>query len=76
MKSISLVLLVLLSGCQTTESVWVKPGASQQDFYMDAGQCRAQAFSVASGNMMQIAIVYNSCMQGRGWYSEERPKRS
>lgn len=47
---------------------WYKAGASSQDFYQDDGQCKAQAFSVTGGNMMQVAIVHNSCMRGKGWY--------
>lgn len=72
MRFIALSLLILTS-CATTESVWVKPGASEQDFYMDQGQCRAQAFGVPGMNTMQVAMVYSSCMQGRGWYTEDRP---
>ncbi|MDW7534505.1 MAG: hypothetical protein SCG82_01435 [Candidatus Nitrotoga sp.] len=50
-----------------TEEHWEKPGASDRDFNVDRGQCNAQAFSVAGGNIMQIAIVQNSCLQGKGW---------
>lgn len=73
-----LVVLMLLAGCATrTESVWVKPGADQAQFNADIGQCRAQAFSVpgAMNNLMQVAAVQSSCMQGKGWYVEERPAR-
>lgn len=62
-----------LAGCATTESVWVKPGSTQEMFHQESGQCRAQAFSVPNAPAMQIALVYGSCMQGKGWYSEERP---
>lgn len=68
-RTIWIALFVLLSGCATQpEWRWEKPGASGQQYSMDNGQCRAQAFSVASGNMMQIALVYDGCMQGKGWY--------
>ena len=30
----------IIAGCQDTEHVWVKDGASQQDFNMDAGECK------------------------------------
>lgn len=72
-----LLIVLLLAGCATTEKVWVKDGASQQDFHADAGQCKAQAFGVpgAMFNQMQVAIVYASCMQGKGWYTVERPIR-
>lgn len=68
MKKPFAALAILLAGCATTQSTWNKPGSSAQDFYQDDGQCKAQAFSVATGNMMQIAIVHNSCMRGKGWY--------
>ena len=63
--------LLLLAGC-ASEYVWVKPGSSQQDFYMDQGQCRAQAFSVPAAPAWQIAVIYNNCMQGKGWYKQEQ----
>lgn len=66
------LLVLLLAGCATTEHVWVKPGASDQDFYMDRGQCQAQAFGTPGMYTMQIALVFSACMQGKGWYTEER----
>jgi hypothetical protein len=61
-------LLVLLAGCATEpEMAWYKDGSTQQSFNMDAAACRAQAFSVASGNLLQIAIVQDACMESRGW---------
>ena len=65
---------IAAAGCATTETVWVKPGASQQDFYAESGQCKAQGFSTPGMPMMQVALVYVSCMQGKGWYQEERRK--
>lgn len=73
MKGVGLVLLLCLFGCATTERVWVKPNSGQQEFYQDRGQCQAQAFSVPGAPPMQMAVVFASCMQGKGWYSEERP---
>jgi hypothetical protein len=73
MRTIVFALAVFMAGCATkTVSYWEKPGASPQDFNIDRGQCNAQAFSVASGNLMQIAIVQNSCLQGKGWYIVEK----
>lgn len=60
-----------LVGCATTEQVWV--GGS--NFDMDQGQCHAQAFSVPGASAMQVALVYNSCMRGKGWHLEDRPIR-
>jgi len=71
------LLLFLLFSCATTETqtVWIKSGASQSDFHMDDGQCKAQAFSTPGMNLLQVGIVYNSCMRGKGWYLEEQPVR-
>ncbi len=66
MKTLALIALVLLTGCATQQSVWNKPGASNMDFDMDQGRCQAQAY--AMGSAMQIALVYNACMRGNGWY--------
>lgn len=59
-------ILLLAFGC-APQKQWYKDGTTPQDFSMDQGQCKAQAFSISGGNMMQIAIVFNSCMQGKGW---------
>jgi hypothetical protein len=67
MKNFIVSLAVCLAGCGTT--YWEKPGATTQDFYSDAGQCKAQAFSAPGMYAMQVAIIYNSCMQGKGWYT-------
>lgn len=76
MKLATIVIaLLLLVGCESMkpkEYVWEKPGSTQQDFYMDAGQCKAQAASVPGMVLMQVAIVYSNCMAGRGWYQVER----
>lgn len=74
MKFTPILLALLLASCATTESVWVKPGSSEREFAMEAGQCKAQAFSVPNAPLMQVAIVYNSCMQGKGWHQEDRPR--
>lgn len=65
---IPIVVPLLVVGCATQpQSVWFKNGASQQEFEIDKGQCNAQAFAVAGGNMYQIAIVQNQCLKGKGW---------
>lgn len=58
-----------LAGCatQTAGWTWGKPGASEQDYYTDSGQCRAQAFATAGVTLMQAAVVNHACMQGKGW---------
>lgn len=70
MRKLLLIALLPLAGCATNggDQVWEKPGAGNQEFAMDQGQCHAQAFSVPNAPPMQIAFVYNSCMRGKGWY--------
>lgn len=70
-----LFVLLLLAGCATTERYWVKPGSTPQEFYADEGQCKAQALGAPGMYTMQVAMVFNACMQGKGWYVEERPAR-
>lgn len=65
--------VLLLAGCATTEDVWVQQGASDQQFYMDRGQCQAQAFGAPGMQALQVALIFNGCMQGKGWHTEERP---
>ena len=62
--SLVIVLPLLATGCMTPPT-WHKDGSSQEDFYTDQGQCRAQAFSAANQNA--LGVIYNSCMQGKGW---------
>lgn len=70
MKSVlAVAAIVALVGCATTEQVWV----GGNNFDMDQGQCQAQAFGTPFASNMQIALVYNSCMRGKGWRQETRP---
>lgn len=66
-----MAVIASVAGCASSqprhETRWYKTGATTADFNMDAGQCRAQAFSVTGGALLQVAIVYNSCMEGKGW---------
>jgi len=58
-----LLLVLLLAGCAATK--WVKPGASNQDFYRDDDLCGAQARPSPKGAMEKP--VYDACMVARGW---------
>ena len=73
---------VLLVGC--ARSVWVKPGASQQDFATDKYECLQQsqqphayvnAYGGASGSVTN-AELFNSCMNARGWYLQRQQTSS
>jgi hypothetical protein len=69
-----LVGLALLAGCAAQQQMmWYKPGSTVQTFNMDAGACKAQAFSVPGMPLMQVVIVYNQCMYGKGW--DQMPAR-
>lgn len=70
------LVVLLLAGCATTERVWEKPGATQQEFAQDQGQCQAQGFGAPAGpTSLQAAMMMNACMRGKGWYMVEQPKR-
>jgi hypothetical protein len=65
-----------LLGCAAqTERVWQKPNSSQQDFYVDSGQCRAQAYGAPGMPLFQVVMIFESCMAGKGWYTVEVPKK-
>jgi len=73
MKNLILVAAIALAGCASQpETYWAKAGATDSDFDIDKGQCDAQAFQVAGGSLMQIALVQNGCMRGKGWRLQER----
>lgn len=70
MKSlITVAMAAAVVGCAADNNAWAwgKPGATQQAFYEDHGQCRAQAFSVPGVTVLQAALVLDGCMQGKGW---------
>lgn len=70
-----ILLVVLQAGCTSTpqkSTFWEKPGATAQDFEMDRARCNAQAFSIPNAPLMQVAIVQNQCLRGKGWYLVER----
>lgn len=58
------LIVLLLSGC-AAEGGWDKPGATDQNFAMDRGQCVAQAYAAPSSFQQQAIII--GCMQGKGW---------
>ena len=67
-KNILLAAMVLAATACAPASHWEKQGGTQDEFNMAAGQCRAQAYSVPLAGPNQVAIVYGSCMQGKGYY--------
>ena len=73
---IYLVVLALPGCVSQPDWAWEKAGATQNDFHADAGQCRAQAFSVPGGQAGQVALVYVSCLEGKGWYRVAAAKTS
>ena len=79
MKKILLASLILLTSVLTacapkTMTFWEKQGATAQDFEMDKAMCNAQAFSIPNAPLMQVAIVQNQCLRGKGWYLVERQR--
>ena len=70
---LQLVMAVMLYACASQPSTyWEKQGATSQDFYIDQAQCNAQAFSIPNANYIQVAIVQNQCLRGKGWYLVEK----
>lgn len=81
--------VLAVAGCATAEYVWVKPTAADGEFAVDRGQCLSQAYSATAANPYSIAgpmsqaaaqlnnqraIIFATCMQGKGWRRElERP---
>ena len=63
------VLVVLLAGCSTTSSSWVNPQKPDAVFYMDEGQCQAQALAAPVAAYSQGA-VFDACMRGKGWLQQ------
>lgn len=71
------LIVLLLAGCQSApqqpQYTWQKPGATEDEFNIDQGQCRAQGLGSPFGPMSyQAAAVFMSCMQGKGWRQVQR----
>jgi hypothetical protein len=66
----AIVISAAIAGCASQPEqqwVWYKQGATQADFETDHGYCTAQAFGNGNVSVMQVAIVQNACLKGRGW---------
>lgn len=71
---LALVILSAITGCSSRQTFWEKPGASARDFEMDRADCNSRAFA-APVNMYGFALIWNQCMQGKGWGLVERETR-
>lgn len=60
---------LLVASCATDKGWhWQRAGATQQQFNMDDGQCRAQAYAGTGGYInIGTAMILHSCMEGKGW---------
>lgn len=73
MRLLAIPLLLALAACATEPTyTWQKPGGSEYEFDSDAGQCRAQAYSVPGVRMLQAVLVFENCLQGKGWRKTAR----
>ena len=65
--------------CSCSQPLWVKPGASQQDFGVDKYQCMQQAQQRVSGTYVNAyggassnkvitnEGLFDACMNSKGW---------
>lgn len=53
--------------------VWVKDGASSQEFYRTSTNCQERMYALPNAAAVTQIIFYQSCMGGDGWRQE--PKR-
>jgi hypothetical protein len=72
---LTLFAVVALAAC-AQEIAWQKPGATGQELAQDTDGCRAQAYAAQgmTSDAQRLAIVYTSCMEGKGWRRAEKPK--
>lgn len=63
-------LVVLLLAACAKEGAWMKPGATDQDFHADRGECVSKAFVAPTAN--QQSMILAGCMQGKGWHWREK----
>ena len=77
MKRATIVVLVpfILAGC--TQTVWDKPGATQQDYNQDTYACEKdtrQSGYFGGGLMASLRMkeFFDRCMVAHGWTARER----
>ena len=62
------LMAITLAAC-SSQPIWNKDGgASQTEFEMAQGQCRAQGFQIPGVYVMQAVAVFTACMQGKGFF--------
>lgn len=69
MKKLLLLAAVALVGCAAPKT-WSKDGSTERDFNMESNQCRAQAYSVPFAPPLRQTVIFEACMQGKGWTPE------
>jgi hypothetical protein len=86
MKNLSAIVLIFaLAGCLPL-MIWVKPGATQQDYSQDKYHClkeaqQRSAYAQYNGNpsyqgaslsdqMVTNPTLFNACMNAQGWYQQ------
>jgi hypothetical protein len=77
MRHLTVLVALALAGCTTTGPVWLKAGATPQNFAVDKYECQREnqggAVAVPLGNSAVAVPVtnwplYNACMEARGWH--------
>jgi len=85
MKTLILILLLLcVLACQRTQTIWVRPDMTLQDYQKDHYECLYQVqmldaiYAVSENNALLRAVRvrqnFNSCMYSRGYYQKEIPR--
>ena len=72
---ISAVLLLVAGNAGCARFVWVKPGASQQDFQRDAYECERDMrqsgyFGTGFAAAINAQDFQERCMMARGWFKQ------
>ena len=75
MRILILTLAAVLVGCASPEYRWEKAGGTADEFHRDRGQCIQSMMSVPLASTYDKMAIYSSCLQGKGWYSVEVPRR-
>lgn len=65
--------LLFLSACSSTPTYrWVKDGSTRMQFNMERAQCESKALAVSQSKPDRIALVFATCMEGKGWHLVEQ----
>lgn len=65
-----IAMLFLMSAC--APKMWIKDGATKEQFYQEKTDCQKIAGAIAGDNVLILNAAFNDCMKERGYRYESQ----